>query len=284
MALLSILLSLFVERFLGSLEELRRFHWFEAYIAWGREHTNASWLAGVGQLLLLFIPPLLAAAVLGTALEGTLLLFGFGYAVLVLLYCYGPRDLEAEVEAFVDACRRGDQESADWYAAALLNGRTPEEGRLSESVMNVVLEQANARIFGVIFWFLLLGPMGALLFRFASLQANAASAQEEPAPYDEAVRRLYAILAWVPARLCALGYAFSGSWASATSAWRDGDGGLADSEGLLRRVGLGALEYTPGEAVEGSSDSIEETLSLVRRTALIWLGALALMTLIGWAG
>ncbi len=282
MALLSILLSLFVERFLGSLEELRRFHWFEAYIAWARRGTDAGLLAGVPQLLLLFTPPLLAAAALGAFLDDTLLLFGFGYAVLVLLYCYGPCDLEAEVEAFIDACRRGDKESADWYAAALLDGRVPEEGKLAEAVMGVVLEQANGRIFGVIFWFLLLGPMGALLFRFASLQANQAG--EESHPYEAAVRRLYAILAWAPARLCALGYAFSGSWSSANAAWREGERGLGDSEALLRRVGLGALEYTSGEASEQDGESIEETLSLVRRTALIWLGALALMTLIGWAG
>ena len=63
MALIAILISLVVERLLGSMEELRRFDWFDLYSRWAAQRLmKVKGLNGpVGTLLLLL--PLIAPVV-----------------------------------------------------------------------------------------------------------------------------------------------------------------------------------------------------------------------------
>lgn len=287
MTLIALLLSIFLERFLGSLEEMRRFGWFDALAIQVRRQSWGDGVMGVAVVVLL---PVLAVLLLGAALSAIGWPLFFLFAVLVLLYSFGPRDLEAEVEAFLAARERGDEESAMLHAAELLGSSEVGSSRkLTRALLETMLAEANERFLGVVFWFIVLGPVGALLYRLSGLLRRDTTV--ESSEFAAAALRLHHILAWLPARLAALGYALSGSFVDAMHYWREeAPKWLEDSRFILIACGLGALRYQPPEDEDlpvdlAEEDSyIREGLALIRRAALVWLAILAIFTLAGWAG
>ncbi|HKJ77477.1 MAG TPA: cobalamin biosynthesis protein, partial [Gammaproteobacteria bacterium] len=212
MTFLAILISLFAERFLGSMEDLRRYEGFLAFVRWVRDRlpTGGPWDGALGVVLVL-APPVAAVALIDSLLAHLLVLLALAFGVVVLPYSLGPHDLEAEVEACADAMDRGDDESARWYAADITGQEPPSEpAAFTRAVVESTLVETNERLFGILFWFVLLGPTGAILYRLTLLLK--AQAGTELTGFGEAVERLHHILAWPAARLCALGYALSGSF------------------------------------------------------------------------
>jgi membrane protein required for beta-lactamase induction len=287
MSLIAILLSLIAERFLGSMAELRRFGWFHRYARLIKKGlSNQRYLNGSAAILLLLAPILAVTGLVDYYLSNLWFLFGLAFAVLVLLFSFGPTDLEAEVEAFVDARERDDEESAIWHAAELLGGELPtHSAQLTRRIMDNILVEANERILAIVFWFVLLGPTGALLFRLTQQLIQEESENDDD--FADAARRLHHLLAWPPARVCALAYALAGSFVDSIQAWRNEPSAWPEStRRALIAAGLGALRYEDGEIEEGNDaqnlDMVHETLSLVRRAVLVVISIIALFTLAGW--
>lgn len=288
MALISVLISLFIERLLGSMESMRRFGWFDALCRWLRSNLPKStpWDGPLGVLLLVGTPVL--SVTLASYIVGEIWLpLGFIFSVFVLLYCYGPRDLEADIEAFVDARERGDEASAEWHAASLLAGDVPKNAdALTHKLMEHIFVETNERLLGVVFWFVVLGPTGAILYRL-SCQAKL-SQRDHDDGFAVSVRHLHDILAWLPARICAFGYALGGSFEDAILAWRKESADWSDyTHGVLISTGFGALQKerrNDAEKIhpETSIEDIKATVTLVKRTQLVCLAILALLTLAGW--
>lgn len=287
MALIAIIISLVLERLLGSMEELRRFAWFHAYCHWlAPRLARFRQLNGALGALLLLLPLIVPVVALNYYLSDLWQLLGLAFAVLILLYCFGPRDLEAEVEAFVDARLRDDEESACWHAAELLGGaEVSNSGGLSKRIMENIFVEANERLLAIVCWFVLLGPGGALLYRLSSQMPQ--SVEEDEEGIGEAVRRLHLLLCWLPARFCAIAYALAGSFVEAFHGWRGVDLGWSESSrALLIASGFGALRVEPGEIEDDSHacEQVNESIALVRRAVLVFLALLAFATLAGWMG
>lgn len=286
MSLIVILFSLIIEHFFGSLEELRRFGWFDYFTAWirGRLPAGGLWDGPLGVVIVVGLP-VLAVALVGWALAEIWIVLGFLFSVAVLLYCFGPRDLEGEVEAYMDARERSDEESARWHATNLLGQEVPEDAAVrTQKIMETVLVQGHERILAIIFWFLLLGPLGALLYRLSRELED--QFHEEELGFGGYARRLNNILAWLPARLCGLSYALAGSFVDAMFYWRqEATKWLDENRGILVTTGFGALCFDPksdDNSPEDEVDNVREAMALVRRAVLVWLSLLALLTLSGW--
>ena len=113
MTLISVLVALLVERFLGHLQDLRRFDAFVDFSGWLRRRFFQSrpWDGAFGVLVVLAVP-----VVITGALQGWLSSWLFGlpelvFSIAVLIYCLGPRDLAADAESYQDAA--GGAEVAD---------------------------------------------------------------------------------------------------------------------------------------------------------------------------
>jgi membrane protein required for beta-lactamase induction len=175
-------------------------------------------------------------------------------------------------------------------ATALLE-RAPEEQDRVPDVESAVYAQANNRVFGVVFWFVLFGASGAWLFRVVDLIRRRAILHNGPgalaaAPaYVQAAIRLHTVLAWLPARLLMVGYVLAGNFDGAMQAWRryrpPADQVFPrDSDTLLGAIGQGAASSQEQGEVSARA---RVALDLVTRTLwLIWCPALALLTLYDW--
>jgi membrane protein required for beta-lactamase induction len=288
--LIAIVIALAAERLLSRIRRWREYDWFGRYLQRLRGPVlfESLWDSSWG--LLLLVPPLLAVAVLQQLLQGGVLsLFGLGFAVAVLIFTLGPRDLWDDVRELIAVRQAGDDDRAEALAASLCGRKGAAHD--TDLVRGVFLA-AHERVFGVLVWFFVLGPLGAALYRLASelpAQARKLGADED---LIEAAMRLHAVLAWVPLRVTALCYGLAGSSDDAIAGWRrahDADTSDWADHGwlLLAETGRGALQREEGEdhhrVVMAPDDRLREAIGLVSRSLLLMLGVLAAFTIGGWA-
>lgn len=301
MKLIALLIGLAVERLATQLFHLRELRWLDKVIDRGFRQVDrfANWpplIMVVLLAVLLVLPVFLVRVALGDAL------FGFPYlifAVFVLFFSFGPRDIAEEVDEYCAALESGDDDLVRRAGKALLERDPPPDPvtRIDE-VEAAVCVQANNRLFAVVFWFVLLGPMGAWSYRVTDLIRRRAvfKAAREDDRDSVAVlavteaENLHGWLAWIPARLTAFGYAMAGSFDGALAAWRSPDSPRLppreQSENLLARVGIGALALQTIADESIAERGVRGALAankLVLRSLFIWAAVIAAMTLYGWS-
>jgi membrane protein required for beta-lactamase induction len=297
MSLLALLLALAFERGVTHLFHLRELRWLDLYFDRAARLLGrgaAAMPAAVVALAVPVLPVAIADWLLGSHLLG---LPQLAFAVVVLLLSFGPRDLRDEVDDYVAALERGDRDAADRGAKELLESDAAGRGAgLREAVEEAIFVQANNRVFGVIFWFMLLGPAGAWLFRVSDLMRRRAAFESSrggdaaPDGLGAALQSIHGLLAWVPGRLVAFAYALAGSFEDAVGNWRAAvdraASGLLDrTEDLLARVGKGSLQPSLAGVAPAALDAATArgAWRIVSRSAWIWLAVIALLVLVGEA-
>jgi AmpE protein len=298
--LIAVVIALVVGHTMPALVALRRYDWFIRWLEWlaAQLGDNPTWRGGLG-LLFAVGPPLLLVGLLQLAVRNDLFGFlSFLFALLVLFYAWGPRDLDHDVEAVVEA---SDPQSRSAAATRLFPER--EAPSLDgASLVEAVFRCALWRWFGVLFWFLLLGAFGALLYRLVALCAQGEARKRLPEGAAQAARTTLAILDWPVAQLMTLALALVGNFDAVFTAWKDagGAGYSGDSRFLAAaarasvRVELAeeALDDPTAEfgadggvavarAIPGLPE-LRDAMSLVWRILLLWLAVLALFVIAGW--
>jgi len=291
LALIAVVLALVLGHVAPGLGSVRRYGWFIGWLrALGRGLGGAgAWRGRFGLLLAVGVPVLVVAAVqwlLGERWYGLPL---FVFALLALIYTWGPRDLELDVEAVVDAREPGERRAA---AAALFpeGGEPVIEG---PALVEAVFRCALWRWFGVLFWFLLLGPAGALLYRLMSLAAQGPAQAALPPAQAEAARLFVALLNWPVAHLMTFGLALAANFDGVLAAWRDwhASGGMRLDIGFLGAAARASVVCELAEedayAIDGPAQApalleLRDAMSLVWRVLLLWLAVLAIFVVAGF--
>jgi AmpE protein len=295
----ALLLGLGVERLLTDLFHLREFRWLDPlFDAVSSRAEQAALWRSVASVISVTVLAVLPVALVSVFLAGTLFQIPyFVLAVFVLLFSLGPRDLNIEVDDYCAAVLEDRHDDLQRVSRELLENDPPlDPERHICSVRRAVFVQANNRVFAVVFWFLLLGPTGAWLFRVLDLmrrrlayQYSRDDGQISASSYVWVVRSLHGIFAWLPARLLVIGYALAGSYESAVSAWREyepepGKQFFEVTNDVLDHVGSGAGGVSvPTDDVPPAAARVRDAMSLVHRTLwLIWCPAIAVLTLTDW--
>ena len=98
---------------------------------------------------------------------------------------------------------------------------------------------------------------------------------------------LYAILLWLPAQLTILTFAITGSFIDTLREWKSRLSkdylNPQETEDTLFRTGLNALQINPDEHEYGP-ETVKDVHALCWRSIIVWVTALALLTLAGLAG
>ncbi len=257
----------------------------------------ASRVHGVLATAVLLLPPVLLAFAIDHLLRPLPWLQG-AFGAMVLYAALGLRSLHEHARPVAEALARGDRESARRQAACLVS-RDRETLDPAPATVESVLENGHDAVFGALFWFLLLGPAGAVLFRLSNtLDAMWGYRTARFVRFGWAAARLDDVLGYLPARLTAASYALAGQTRTALSCWRtQAPHWKSPNAGPVMAAGAGALglrlggaaryqgqwQQRPplGEGKPAQGEDIERALKLVRRCAWGWAALALLLSVTG---
>ena len=272
------------------LAALRDWHWFGTWLRWWRGH-GGGWASGRFGLLPAIAAPVLLAGLLQWWLHGRLyglpaLLFG----VAMLVWCWGPRDLDRDVEAVLDA----EDTPAHGVAVSRLQAAGGSLHQDAPSLLDATIHDALRRWFAPLFWFLLLGPAGVLLYRLLAQVVHGPQAADASADARAGAGWALALLEWPVAQLMVLSMALVGNFDTVFSAWRGAAGNRWALDlgflGAATRAGVGMELAEDAEDARAAGivlplqaqPELRDAMSLVWRMLLAWMAALALLVIAGW--
>lgn len=287
MTLIAVLISLGLEHYVGSLDQIRQFSWFDRYSRWLELKGGrlGYWDGPVGVIITLLFP-VLVLLLAGELLGRVSIVLVFLLSIAVFLYCLGP-DLNTWLSRYIESLQDHDEATRAGMEHSLL-GADAESGTVDKNrIISAFLLRSHEHFFGILFWFIVLGMAGALLYRLVLCLYD--SYGDIRSGYAQAVRNLRAIMMWPSARLLALSFGVSGSLVHAVEAWRGVAGpSLDSSDDVIVSSGCGALQYEVEEYGEDEDwhdvyiNWLSETRGLLNRTLIVWLTVLGIMTIGGY--
>ncbi len=295
--LIAILLAVALDRYLPDRQGIKPFSWYRDWAESIEERFNGGKRAhGIGAVLLATLP-LLAGMLLVRYVLGELSgVLRFAFDVFVLYLCLDIYRLGRSASAVSEGLEDGNLAEANDHLKELSGKSASEqtEAAIARATVETVLRQGNSLVISPLFWFLLLGPFGAVLQRLSSiLDMLWGHRYERFAEFGWAAARFDDVLGWLPARVTALSYALMGSFEDALHCWRRRMGVWSDiNSGPLLASGFGAMhmqscellpeegdyEVKPAElSVVPDAGHVRRVVALVWRVLLLWLAIGALM-------
>ena len=235
-------------------------------------------------------------------LASSVLALAFNVAVLYLMM--GFRQFGGHYNGIMDALRTDDIDGAREELAQWRN--QPADALDSVEIAKLAMEEgllaAHRHVFGVMFWFVVIpGPAGVVLYWVSAILNDnwGRRGGEESLDFGGFARQAFHVLDWIPSRLTAMTFAIVGDFADATDCWRNQANAWGDLEqGIVLSAGAGALGVRLGEAVhengtvifrpelglgeEADVNHMASGFTLVWRSVLVWIGLIAMVTLVSW--
>jgi len=241
----------------------------------------------------LAVLPLTLLAALACGLQGKA---GLAVHAVLLYLCLGLRSLRDHTLPIHAALAAGDLDRARWLTSHIVSRDTKQasEADLAKAGAESLLENGNDAVFGTLFWFLVGGGAGAVLFRLANtLDAMWGYRNTRYNLFGRVAARIDDVLNYVPARLTALSYALLASsagqlralrcWRSQAPHWSSPNAGpvMASGAGALgvtlggAAVYEGEVEMRPllGSGPAAAAADLPRAWRLVWRSTLLWLAA-----------
>nr|WP_218909857.1 adenosylcobinamide-phosphate synthase CbiB [Ralstonia pickettii] len=266
-----------------------------AAVSWSR-------LVGVVAWAIAVLPPvLLAGWLVGGARDVSPWLVAALDAV-ALYFAIGARSLHEHIAPIALALRDADVPRARALASRIVSRDLTQatDEPIARAAVESALENGSDAIFAPLFWLVVAGAPGVVLYRLANtLDAMWGYRNARFTGFGWAAARIDDVLNWIPARLTAISYALLGHTADALNCWRtQAPQWSSPNAGPVMAAGAGSLRVQLGgaaryEGVEEARPSlgtgetataadIARALTLVTRTLWLWLGALGLIATLAW--
>lgn len=282
------------ERYADFLEQ--RFNGLQA------SHGAIAWLVAV-------LPPALLTVIVYVLLRQAGLLVAMAWSVAVLYVAMGFRRFSHCFTEIAQALRAtqqvplGGEQNVNIARDALGRWRgVPADELSAAEISRVAIElgllQAHRYVFGPIFWFVVLGPAGPVIYRAADLLAGrwGRLVQPEQRAFAFFAERAFFWIDWLPARITAATFAIAGNFEDAAYCWRSQASGWGrGAEGVVLASGAGALGVKLGGTLReegmlnqrpdlgiGDEVNVEDlrgAVGLIWRALVLWMFMLLLVSL-----
>ena len=258
---------------------------FRRYIA------KISDVRGILQIGLAYLLPLVLCTTLMALLHRFPLaeLLHFIFAVTVLLFCLGSHTYEAVLKTILRA-----SDSASREEAAQDLGESDQYVHWNpDGLIENMIQAALHRRFGILLYFFLLGPLGALLYHLTGLLGRDQSLHLDSNAHMTALK-INNILDWLPAQLLVLALALVGHWAVVVATWRSwhqraqADDWYQRGPGFLTSAAYAEVSSYTRDYHDTTSHHDETLLSIrclrgsLLRALFLWLSVIALTIIINW--
>ncbi|WP_442964506.1 CobD/CbiB family cobalamin biosynthesis protein [Pseudomonas sp. MMS21 TM103] len=222
--------------------------------------------------------------------------FGWVVDVLALYVALGLQSLGEHAQPVARALRLGDLQLARERVGYMVSRNTAalDATGVARAGTESVLENGSDAVFAALFWFLVAGAPGVVLYRLSNtLDAMWGYRNPRFERFGWAAAKIDDGLNYLPARLVALTYALLGKTALALRCWRQqAPQWDSPNAGPVMAAGAGALGVSLGGAAEyhgeqhlrpqlgqgppAQARDIERALNLVYGGVLLWLALLLL--------
>jgi adenosylcobinamide-phosphate synthase len=306
MSFFSLVAVMLLEHFRPLVHRVQLYVYFARYGNFLERHFNAGrYRYGLLAWGLGILPPVLALAIFYFFLYRANFLLALLFNAGVLYLTLGCSLFTQSAGKLALALRDHDLDAArkllgDWEGRSIADFNAVSLTRIG---MEKLLLCAHRQFFGVFFWFAVLGPAGALLYRLAHIlhQKWGALDHREYGRFGIFSDTAFRFLDWLPLRLTAVSFAVVGDFEDAIRCWQEQAAKWANpSQGIILASGAGALgvrlgdplevdgqiHYRPelGLGEEPDADYLNSAVSLIWRAISLWLGLLLLLTIAKWAG
>jgi membrane protein required for beta-lactamase induction len=281
MKLIVILLCLWLDHYMHVGARGRQQYFFNLYEDFLKKaFEKMAWWQGPASLVMIAAPIVL--------LVGGLQLFGFLHAnlvtlflgVAVLLFCLGTSPLQAKLDDYLTADEAKAAEAEQSLRTFMQDAGVKTEGSFFRAVTELEFWQCHERFFAIVFWFLILGPIGAIVYRMISwFHDNAIHGESMYANQAEQMTWLHGWAAWLPSRLVSLTYTLVGNFMASFDTWYKNAFKLGFVHDILVDCGMASLgiENTPPL----QADKLENLAAqaLIHRGLLMWVLLIAVATM-----
>lgn len=306
MSFLALVAVMLLEHFRPLDQRIQLYVYFARYGNFLERHFNAGrYRYGLLAWSLGILPPVLGLAIIYYLLYRASPLLALLFNVGVLYLSLSCSQVTHSAGKVAKALRENDLDTArsvigDWEGHALTALKADALARIA---IEKLLLCAHRQYFGVFFWFALLGPAGALLYRLAQIlsQKWGALDHQEYGRFGMFPDAAFHFLDWLPLRLTAVSFAVVGDFEDAIRCWQEQARHWTNkAHGIILASGAGALGVLLGEPLEfdgqlkyrpqlglgdeADADYLDSAVSLIWRAIALWLGLLLLLTIAKWAG
>ncbi len=227
--------------------------------------------------------------------------FSLFLSPIVLYFCIAAKSLKQHSNLVLQTLETDDLELAKKKVAMIVSRETEKMTMtdICKATIESILENGADAIFAPIFWFIVAGPTGAILYRLSNtLDAMWGYKNQRFIHFGWAAARFDDILNWMPARLTALSYALIGKTRVALRCWKK-QAQLLDSPnaGPVMTAGAGALDIQLGgpawyhgklknkilfgtKKITGIND-INRANSLITQSLFLWVFILLMIDFLG---
>ncbi len=270
--------------------------WFDAWQAWLISHAHRlpafmrNWSGTLPMLAILL--PIIPPALLLWLAEGQFLgLLSLGLHVVILVYCLPRFNLVALIDDYLACWRNGNYEAAYLGTAELapdaFHTRVDGYAIMHQQFLDYVLMVSLRRLFAVLFWYIVLGPLGALLYFLLQQMLDADVLLEDRAD-DRAWQRILSLTEWLPARLLALAFALAGDFVATFHRFRErlfdklapGSNMALLNDCASSAIGRPEADIREAEYSVQAVWRLEALRDLVLRSQIVWVIAVALTILV----
>ncbi len=277
MIFLSILIALVLERVTPQFVDFRQNRWLRDYGQWMVSVLHVERFGAWMGLAALIFPLVVLISIVTGLFENALFgLFELAFNTIVIFFCLGPKELDSQVDRYLDAIEVGGSQQR-FTLASQFTHQAPSMDLPAQvvQVCKAIYVEANTRVFAVLFWFMVLGPVAAIIYRVLEQFLNTNYLDKSLVPVKQVIKTVVGWIDWLPVRITLFSYMVSGNFEEALQTYRQGTVAAVDmveqNVELLQNVGYQSISSHNVENETQAMDLIRKSRGLFLRSLVVWL-------------